>query len=191
MKNQIFKNVKIVLLLCIVVTVVAVIVVFAGYRRVMDEGASLVSSIQDGAEMAISKVRQTAVRNGVTEWRLDAVSAEYLNAENLVVFEGPSVVFFKGGGENVVMTAVKGLIRTDSNNIRVSGDVVVKEDDCILKTESLSYDNEGRVFFTDAPVALSGAGFDLTADSASLDMRRQQVVLKGNVRGILSENIEL
>jgi LPS export ABC transporter protein LptC len=191
MKNKTFKNIKILLFFCIVVTLGAVITVFTGYRRVMNEAESLVSSIQEGAGMAISCVRQTAVRNGITEWCLDAVSAEYINAEERAVFTGPSVTFFMEGREKIVMTAAKGMVRTDSNNISVSGNVVVKDEDYVLKTQALNYDNTGQVFFTDVPVALSGKDFDLTADSASLDMKTQQAVLKGNVKGTLSEDIEL
>jgi len=191
MKNKTFKRITIILSLCIIVMLGVMITVFTGYRRVMNEAESLVSSIQDGAGMAISCVRQTAVRNGVTQWCLDAVSAEYNNAEERAVFTGPSVTFFMEGREKIVMTAAKGMVQTDSNNISVSGDVVVKDDTYVLKTQRLNYDNAGQMFFTDVPVALTGTDFDLTADSASLDMKTQQAVLKGNVRGILSEDIEL
>ena len=89
------------------------------------------------------------------------------------------------------MTAASGTVRTDSNDIRMSGGVVVKDQDYVLKTETLSYDNQERRFFTDVPVAMSGAGFELTADSASLDMKTRRAVLNGNVRGVLSEDVEL
>ncbi|AOY57804.1 conserved uncharacterized protein, DUF1239 [Desulfococcus multivorans] len=169
----------------------AVIAVFTGYRHLMDEEESLVSTVQEGAGMAISSVRQTAVRNGMLEWSLNAASAEYLNAENQAVFTLPSVTFFMEGREEIVMTAAKGTVRTDSNNISVSGDVVVRDATYELRTEVLNYDNAEHRFFTNLPVVLSGAGFDLTADSASLDMKTRQAILEGNVKGILSEDIEL
>lgn len=191
MKNKKFNNIKIMLFLCIVVVLGAVITIFTGYRRVMSEAKGLASSIQEGAGMAITSVRQTAVRNGVMEWCLDAVSAEYINAEDRAVFTGPSVTFFMEGRGNIKVTAEKGMVLTDSNNISVSGDVVVKDNDYVMKTQALNYDNGVRVFSSNVPVALSGKDFDLRADSASLDLKTQQAVLKGNVRGILSEDIEL
>ncbi|AQV00189.1 MULTISPECIES: LPS export ABC transporter periplasmic protein LptC [Desulfococcus] len=191
MKNNTFKKIKVILLLFITITLVAVIAVFTGYRHLMDEEESLVSTVQEGAGMAISSVRQTAVRNGMLEWSLNAASAEYLNAENQAVFTLPSVTFFMEGREEIVMTAAKGTVRTDSNNISVSGDVVVRDATYELRTEVLNYDNAEHRFFTNLPVVLSGAGFDLTADSASLDMKTRQAILEGNVKGILSEDIEL
>ena len=191
MKNKTSKNIKSLLLLCIVVTLGAVIAVFTGYRRMMNDTAGLAASIQDGAGMAVSCVRQTAVRNGIMEWSLDAVSAEYINAEDRAVFTGPAVTFFMEGREKIVVTAEKGMVRTDSNNISVSGDVVVKDEDYVMKTQALNYDNGVKVFSTDVPVALSGKDFDLRADSASLDLKTQEAVLKGNVRGTLSEDVEL
>lgn len=191
MKNKKFNNIKLMLFLCIVVMLGAVITIFSGYRRVMNEAKGLASSIQEGAGMAITCVRQTAVRNGVMEWCLDAVSAEYINAEDRAVFKGPSVTFFTEGRGNITLTAEKGTVLTDSNNISVSGDVVVKDNDYVMKTQALNYDNGVRVFSSDVPVALSGRNFDLRADSASLDLKTQQAVLKGNVRGTLSEDIEL
>ena len=83
------------------------------------------------------------------------------------------------------------LFRSDTNNIRVSGEVVVQDEEIVLKTEALDYDNARRLLFTEVPVALSGAEFDLTADSASLDIRSRQAVLKGNVKGTLNESLEL
>jgi len=191
MKNNTFKQIRVMLLLLIVVTLVAVIAVFTGYRRMMGEAESLVSTVQEGAGMAISSVRQTAVRNGIMEWSLNAASAEYLNAENRAVFTMPSVTFFMEGREEIAMTAASGTVRTDSNNISVSGDVVVKDKAYVLRTESLSYDNAEHLFFTNHPVTFSGAGFELTADSASLDMKTRQAIFEGNVKGILRENIKL
>lgn len=191
MNNPIFKNIKILLLCCILVILAVVAAVFVGYRRVMNEARGLAPSLRDGAGMAISCVRQTAVRNGVTEWCLDAVSGEYINAEARAEFTAPSVTFFMEDGGKIVMTAARGTVRTDSNNIRVSGEVVVQDQEIVLKTEALNYDNARRLFFTDVPVALSGAEFDLTADSASLDLKSRQAVLKGNVQGTLNESLEL
>ncbi|WP_373497988.1 LPS export ABC transporter periplasmic protein LptC [Desulfococcus sp.] len=191
MKNNFFKNVRIMLLCCILGILAVVVTVFVGYRRGMNEARGLAPSLQDGAGMAISCVRQTAVRNGVTEWCLDAVSGEYINAEARAVFAAPSVTFFMEGRGKVVMTAATGTVQTDSNNIRVSGDVIVKDQDYVLKTQTLHYDNGEHLLSTDVPVAFSGADFDLTADSASLDMKSRQAVLKGNVRGTLSESLEL
>lgn len=191
MKNNFFKNIKIMLLLCILAILAVVITVFTGYRRVMNETGGLVSSLRDGAGMAISCVRQTAVRNGVTEWCLDAVKGEYINAEARAVFTAPSVTFFMEGRGKILMTAAKGIVQTDSNDISVSGDVTVKDEEYVLKTQTLNYDNGRHLFFTDVPVAFSGGDFDLTADSASLDMKSRQAVLKGNVRGTLSESLEL
>jgi len=180
-----------ILLFCIVLTVGGVIAVFTGYRRVMNQAGGLVSSIQDGAGMAISCVRQTAVRNGIMEWCMDAASAEYLNAENRAEFISPAVTFFMEGRDKIMLTAEKGTVRTDSNNISVSGNVVVKDADYVLKTEALKYDNADQMFLTNTPVALSGTDFNLTAESASLNMKSRQAVLKGNVRGTLREDIQL
>lgn len=191
MNSPILKNIKILLLGCIIVILVVVAAVFVGYRRVMNEAGGLAPSLQDGAGMAISSVRQTAVRNGVTEWSLDAVSAEYINAEARAEFTEPAVTFFLEDGGKITMTAARGTVRTDTNNIRVSGEVVVQDEEIVLKTEALDYDNARRLLFTEVPVALSGAEFDLTADSASLDIRSRQAVLKGNVKGTLNESLEL
>jgi LPS export ABC transporter protein LptC len=191
MKNRTFRNIRVTLMVCITVTLAVVITVFMGYRRTMDEAGGLATAIQEGAGMAISSIRQTAVRNGMTQWRLEAVSAEYLNDEGRAIFTEPSVTFYMENRGAVLMTADTGTVRTDSNDIRVSGDVVVKDQVYVLKTQTLSYDNDGHRFFTDAPVALSSEGFDLRADSASLDMKARRAVLKGNVRGTLSEDVEL
>jgi LPS export ABC transporter protein LptC len=191
MKNRARNRIKLILLGCILVILAGMVVVFQEYRRTMDEAGSLVSAIQDGAGMAISSVRQTAVRNGETQWSLEAASAEYLNDEGRAVFTQPSVTFFMTDRGEVVMTAASGTVQTDTNDIMVSGDVVVKDQTYVLRTQTLEYDNAGHRMFTDDPVAISGAGFDLEADSASLDMKSRQAVLRGNVRGTLSEDVEL
>ncbi|GBC62628.1 LPS export ABC transporter periplasmic protein L ptC [Desulfonema ishimotonii] len=182
------KKIRAALCLIIVLSLGGVWSVFAGYRRMMNSAGTMTAAVGDGADMAISRIHQTATRDGVTEWRLDAASASLINARAQAVFQTPSVTFFLEDQRQIVLTAQKGAVDTESNDINVTGQVVMKNGGYRLETDALRYRHDARIFLSDTPVKLTGKSFDLSADGASFDITSQQVVFKGNVKGTFVGN---
>ncbi|MDL1987308.1 MAG: LPS export ABC transporter periplasmic protein LptC [Deltaproteobacteria bacterium] len=191
MKNQNPRKLKFFLISIIIISLGIIIAVFSTYRNILDETAGLKSAIQSAAKMSLGKVHHTATRDGVIEWSLDASSAKLLDEKKQLILDDLSVVFYMKDGEKAYITAEKGFLHTDSNDIEVAGNVVVKNDNYVLKTEKLNYEHTRRILFSNVFVEISSDSEKLTADSISFDLNTKKTMLEGNVKGTFSENINL
>ena len=189
MKNQ--KTLKIFLISIIFITFGIVSAVFVGYRHISDQEDSLVSNLQSNANISIGKAHQTATRNGITEWSLDAASVDYINNKNQAIFHDLSVKFFLKNKTNVYLKADRGILNTDSNDMKIFGNVVVNNESYQLKCDNLYYKHNGRMIFSEMPVNIAGDRFNLVADSMSLDLNTNKSIFEGKVAGTLSEKITL
>ena len=191
LKNQNPRKLKFFLISIIIVLLGIIIAVFSTYRNILDETAGLKSAIQSAAKMSLGKLHHTATRDGVIEWSLDASSARLLDEKKQLILDDLSVVFYMKDGEKAYLTAEKGFLHTVANDIEVTGNVVVKNDNYVLKTEKLNYEHTRRILFSNVSVEISSDSEKLTADSISFDLNTKKTMLEGNVKGIFSENINL
>ncbi|MBU4414632.1 MAG: LPS export ABC transporter periplasmic protein LptC, partial [Proteobacteria bacterium] len=128
---------------------------------------------------------------GVIEWNLDASSAMLLDEKKQLILDDLSVVFYMKDGKEAHLTAAKGFLNTDSNEIEVTGNVVVRSNSYVLKTEKLNYEHNRRILFSNVPVEISSDSEKLTADSIFFNIDTKRTMLEGNVKGAFSENIKL
>ena len=191
LKNQNPRKLKFFLISIIIILLGIIIAVFSTYRNILDETAGLKSVIHSAAKMSLGKLHHTATRDGVIEWSLDASSARLLDEKKQLILDDLSVVFYMKDGKKAYLTAEKGFLHTESNDIEVAGNVVVKNDNYVLKTEKLNYEHTRRILFSNVSVEISSDSEKLTADSISFDLNTKKTMLEGNVKGIFSENINL
>ena len=76
------------------VTIGIIATVFIGYRRVVTAPEQLLSSIKDGANLSLGKIRQTATKDGIKEWSLEAGSAHYIENDKKAVLKDLSIIYF-------------------------------------------------------------------------------------------------
>jgi len=190
-KNHNHKKLKLILLSIIFVALGVILTVFVSHRRILEKEENIVSGIQSKANISIGKAHQTAIRNGIKEWSLDATSVNYIVKKNQAIFQDLSVTFYLKDKTEVYLIANKGILKTDSNDMELFGNIVVKNSKYRLKTENLFYRHNKRIIFSKVPVKVAGAAFDLAADSMSLNLNTNKTMFEGNVEGILSESIRL
>ena len=152
---------------------------------------NIVSDIRNNANISIGKAHQTATRNGIKEWNLDAASVNYMVKKNQAIFQDLSITFYLKNKTEVYLTANKGILKIDSNDMEILGNVVVKNSIYRLKTENLFYRHNQRIIFSKVPVKVSGAAFNLVADSMSLNLNTNKTMFEGKVQGTLREIIRL
>jgi len=116
--------------------------------------------------------RMTSTQGDRKEWVFTARAAQVYERENMAKAQDIRVVYWRDQKPISSLTAKRGFIRTDTNDLRAEGQVVmVSEDGVVLHTEKLQWDNRlGRVF-TDQPVLVERGdniltGVGLEADSA-------------------------
>jgi LPS export ABC transporter protein LptC len=148
-------------------------------------------SLSGQASMAIGKIYQTATRDGIQEWNLEAQSAEFFKEKKEAHLKQLSVTFFMKDQRKVYLTADRGILNTDTNDIAVAGHVIVKDDALRLETEKLNYDHQRRIIAAPVPVKITGDGLNLAAQSMVLDLNTSRARLDGNVEGTYSEKIAL
>jgi len=190
-KNQKSRKLKFFLISIIIISLGIIIEVFLAYRGVLDKSAGLKSAMQSAAKMSLGKVHHIATRDGVIEWSLDAGSARLLDQKKQLILDDLSIVFYMKDGKEAYLTAKKGFLHTDSNDIEVTGNVVVRNNNYVLKTEKLNYEHTRRILFSNVYVGISSDSAKLKADSIYFDLNTKKIMLEGNVKGIFSENINL
>jgi len=190
-KNHNHKKLKLFLLSIIFIVLGVTLTVFVSHRRILEKEENIVSGIKSKANISIGKVNQTSTKNGIKEWSLDATSVNYIAKKNQAIFRDLSITFYLKDKTEVYLTANKGILKTDSNDMELFGNIVVKNSKYHLKTENLFYRHNKRIIFSKVPVKVTGAPFDLAADSMSLNLNTNKAMFEGKVEGILSESFRL
>ncbi len=179
------------LLAVIGITIGGVLVVFMGYRRILEQNQALLAPLEQKADIAIGSFEQTATKNGIKEWYLKAKSAQYNKAQDEAVLENLKVTFYLEDGRQAYLTADRGTIMTQSKDLKVSGNVRANNGDYRLKTETMHYFHDQRILLSRVPVEISGPAFHLVADSIRFDLNTQQTLLEGNVEGNFSDSLAI
>lgn len=183
------KKIKLILILIIMVSLGALLSVFIGFRIISKQPEMVMKAIKDNATLSINNLHQTASRNGLQEWTLDAGSAHLIQSEKRSILEDLSVVFFLENQEKVTLTAQQGVLQTDTNDFQVNGQVVVKGLEYKMETSELRYRHDNRVIFTSVPADITGKSLRFTADKISFDLNSYKARLEGNVKGTIRGNI--
>jgi len=180
------KKLKLLLIFIILFVLGVTSAVFIHYRRLTEESEKIISVIPDDATLTVGRVRQTQTQNGKKEWFLDAESVKYANERKEAVFKKLTVTFYLEDEKEIYISGDKGVLKTQKQDFEVMGNVIVKNEHYELKTDNLHYHHQDRLFFTKEPVNITGAPFDLRADSMSVDLNTKKSEFEGNVRGIFN-----
>jgi len=190
-KHKNIKKLKLFFLLFIVIALAVVIAVFINYRRILKNPEKLVSSFPADSNLSIGKIHQTSTKNGVKEFTLDAASASYTASKKKVVLNDLSLTFFLKNKQEVYLTANKGILKTDSKDIEITGNVIVANENSKLFTKKIQYKHGQRLLLSKVPVKIVGNSYQLTADRMSLDLNTNKAVFEGKVKGAFSENFSI
>ncbi len=140
------------------------------------------------AIMALSRVHQTATKDGHAQWELDADAAELEAGSGKMVLKAPKVNFFLDDGTKISLTAREGILNTRTNDMEVHGKVRIHNNRYTLTTETLTYEHTHRVLQTESAVQITGAAMDLKAATMHYNLTTNQTEFDGRVEGILYEN---
>ncbi|MCG6974175.1 MAG: LPS export ABC transporter periplasmic protein LptC [Desulfobacterales bacterium] len=190
-KNTHRKKLNILFISIILLVFGIILTVFFKYRNGIEISDRTGAVIPDKANISIGRAHQTATRNGIKEWSLDAASADYMTEKNQAVFKDLSLTFFLKDRTKVYVTADRGLLKTDSNDMEISNNVVVKYSRYKLRCESLYYEHKKRIIVANVPVNITGDSFQLVADAMSLNLNTNRTLFEGKVKGTFRGGISL
>ena len=185
------RKTKTVLIALILIVAGILVSVFVDYRKVLDKVDTSFLPENNGATLSMKRLRQTATRDGIMEWSLDAGSAQLIAGKKQAILKDLSVTFYPKDGQPVFVTADEGILKIDSNDIEVSGNVVVKREGYRLDTDSIQYEHSRRMIHARRPVKITAEAFDLAADAMSFELDSKKTQFRGNVRGAIRDHISL
>ncbi|MDX1706974.1 MAG: LPS export ABC transporter periplasmic protein LptC [Desulfobacterales bacterium] len=183
--------IKIILMATIVITLVAVIAIYISFRSgpiIMEPAAE---STEPEATLSVNKIHQTATRDGKKEWSLEASSGHFMDKTRQLLLKDVKVTFYLKDKSEILLSADQGILQTDSSDMEVSGNVVLKNKSYKLLTEKLSYDHHQRLLYSKTPVTISGASADVAAQSLLFDIEAKKLTLEGQVATHIDENFRL
>ena len=155
-------------------------------RQRLIPGVQPEGAIKLGSDaLVVERIHQTSTRAGRTEWSLEAASAQYVLPEKKMILKDLAVTFFAEDGQRVYLTSRNGRVKTDSHDMEARDDVVIYNDLYRLETEQINYAQAARMITSDTPVKITGQAGEIMADSLSVDLNTNRLVMKGNVRGTL------
>lgn len=181
------KKITIALIAFSFITTAVIAGVFIKNRYLSQDPVKLITSIQKNVSLAIGNIHQVSTRDGVKEWILDARSAHVIDETKQLMLEDVTVVYFIKNGKEVRLTASRGVLKTETKDIEVTGRVLLTYSDYTLETEQMNYDHGHRILFSQTPVKIIGNDINLAADSMKYDLTANQTWFQRNVEVLLRE----
>ncbi len=176
------SKVKIVLY-CLIGVMVAGIG-FARYHHLREEPRALLSLLPKNTDVSLNHIHHVATRDGVKEWTLDAESAQFQRADNKTLFKDISVTFFLNDGKTLHLNGRDGILMTDSKDMEVWGDVVVRNSGYEFNADKLLYEHKSHTISTKTPIVIKGNGMEVTGDSMTFNLQTEQVMVQGRVKAV-------
>ncbi len=191
-RKYVKKNkIKFLLLFFPFIFLCAIIIIFMDQRDVTKEPEKLISLIPENADIFIGKIYHEAAKNGKKEWSLTADTGHYGKIKNQLVLKGLSVIFFSKDGSRISLRAEKGVLNTDSKDLKITSNVVVKAKDYTIFTERLRYNHNKRMITTKDPVKIKSDSVCFAASEMTATLDKKSLHLHGNVSGVFSDRMSL
>jgi len=167
-------------LYCLIGLMVAGIA-FVSYHHLREEPKALLSALPKNTDVSLNHIHHVATRDGVKEWTLDAETAQLQKADNKTLFKDISATFFLNDGNTLHLNSRDGVLMTDSKDMEVWGDVVVRNGGYEFNAEKLLYDHKSHTISTKTPIVIKGKGMEVTGDSMTFNLQTEQVMVLGRV----------
>ena len=171
----------------IIIGILATTMMLAYLRQPSQTAEPVELSPPSENDTTMNRLFQVSTKQGRTEWKLEAASAEMDKMNNIGRLKDVSIVFYLKSGSEVSLTADRGIFHTDSKDIEVSGNVVVVNRNYKMVTERLKYRDSRRTLTSSAPLAISDNSSSLMADRMVYDIAKNESVFEGNVMGFFSD----
>ena len=122
-------------------------------------------------DQEINSFTLTQTNDGRSVWSLTARLALVFEEADRIETTRPRVEFFDAEGESrSVLTANNGLLKRRTNDMEVSGSVIVTSNDgTVMRTEHLTWDERRGKISTEMPVRVTRDGDVMTGTGAEAD----------------------
>ncbi len=147
--------------------------------------------IDSKAALVLNTMHQTSTKNGIKEWTIDASSAKLLRDKNKAVLEDVSIIFFMKDLQKIYLSSKHGILNTKTHDMTFSDNVNAKYKGYTLKTDTLHYDEKRHIIYSTDKVRIKNPDSIIDGDSLLIDLNKDKILVKGNVKGVFSEKSDL
>ena len=190
--NRQGKKKLILALVLLLFTIVIGFGIFFFLDRIMDESPTLTDiHIDTEAALKLNLMKQVSKKNGITDWELEAATATLMKEKDQAVLTDVNVVFYTRDNKKVVLTSDQGVLDTKSHDMTFLGNVIVRHQRYVLKTDKLHYKKKPHIIYSDVRVRLEDMFSVIEADTMKIALNQNTITLQGNVKGNFSENSTL
>lgn len=183
------KRLKLVLTSIILIALCALVFVYLAYRRSIAELTPVIAEVKADGKIALEQIRQSASKDGRTQWSLDAKAVSYDHEHHRATFDEPQVTYFVENDEPVQLTAKRGVVETDSKDMSISGGIEMQQKKYRMRTDKLRYSHAQRRIEVETPVTISGDTFEVKANGMHMELDNKRAFFTGNVTGIFHEKV--
>jgi LPS export ABC transporter protein LptC len=187
-----------------ILVLASVIVMFWLHKGQSDREKQGATAARNDPTISLLGVHHTDIRRGSKEgppgassaaYRkegfLDAESAEYRLEEKRAYLKKLEATFFDSVGKKVLLSADSGVYYEDSNDLEVSGNVVLKNNQYVMRTDRLLYTESKQLFSTMSKGEILAHSIRKVADGMTYSLNTRIIVLEGNVEGEIGNGIGL
>lgn len=163
--------------------------IFFFFSRIMDESPTLTDiQIDSDAALKLNLMKQVSKKNGITEWELEAATATLMKEQDQAVLTDVNVMFYTEDNKKVLLTSDQGILDTSTHDMNFLGNVIVRHQTYVLKTDKLHYKKKPHIIYSDVRVRLEDMFSVIEADTMKIALNQNTIILQGNVKGNFSEN---
>lgn len=180
-KKKIFRN----MLLFISLSLIILITIFFFKNKNRLPKSFNVQINKTGIDVSIEKFYLTEEKEGKKQWELNADKAEIINSEGITRLKNIDMNIFQKGGDGITVSADRGVIQNDSNDIELIGNIeVLNQDGYKLKTESLKWLSEQKKVLSDKDVEITGEDLNITGKKMTVDVENKIFEISGGIKVI-------
>jgi len=163
------------------VLVVLTIILFLVLRKTPP--LALLNILPKEIDVEVKDVIYREVGTTGVKWEVKADQARYLKNENLAVFEKVRIRFTLSDGRVVVLEGDRGRLRTDSQDIDISGNVTVSSfEGDRFRTNSVQFSKKTEIASTRDPVVLESGNVHIEAVGMVLSLKEETLTLTSRVK---------
>ncbi len=177
----------------ILIFVFSSLIVYSFFRSDSDspEVDERLSRVEKEALISVKNFSQTSSKNGITEIILKADLAQIFQSDNSMIFKKIDFTYFNSEGGKISVTAKQGNLNMKTKNVKISGNIKIKNDGLVVETQSLFYKDKERILYSTKPVKIVRGDSIITARLLNIDLKTNKMRLDGDVQKVFSEKFKL
>lgn len=180
------KKTKIIVILAVILVILAVVKIFITNYATHWNHVGIIDSIKNNADVTIKNVHYIKTTRGIKEWEIKASSGQYFKNKDMGILNDVNVKIFFKNAKPITLTGDKGLVATNTKDIEVWGNVVVRSEDLYqFNTQSLKYNSKNGEISTIDKIDFYGYGMEFSGVGITIDVDRGRFYVLNNVSTIV------